>query len=118
MTKAARVPHSHAVSWHRVATVADLRDGVPHCVTIDDVAIALYRVAGAIHAVSDICTHEYVRLSGGAFDGRTITCPLHQARFDVATGRCLARPAERDLAIYAVRLDGDAILIGRDSAES
>jgi len=109
---------SHAARWHRVATLADLEDGVPHRVMVDDIAIALYRVAGALHAVSDICTHEYVRLSGGVFDGSTITCPLHHARFDVATERCLARPAERDLATYAVRLDGDAILIGCDPSES
>jgi 3-phenylpropionate/trans-cinnamate dioxygenase ferredoxin subunit len=107
-----------ALRWHRVATLADLHDGAPVSVTIDDVAIALYRIAGRVHAVSDICTHEYVRLSGGTLAGGAITCPLHGARFDVATGHCLARPAERDLATYAVRLDGDAILISCDAPES
>ena len=113
----ARVPEAGA-RWHRVATLADLRDGEPFPVTVDDVALALYRIAGAIHAVSDICTHEYVRLSGGSFDGGAITCPLHGARFDVATGRCLARPAARDLATYAVRLDGEAIWIRSVPPES
>jgi nitrite reductase/ring-hydroxylating ferredoxin subunit len=106
-----------ALRWHRVATLADLCDGEPFPVTIDDVAIALYRIAGAVHAVSDICSHEYVRLSGGVLEGAVIVCPLHGARFDVATGRCLARPAERDLATYAVRLDGNEILIDCDSPE-
>jgi 3-phenylpropionate/trans-cinnamate dioxygenase ferredoxin subunit len=100
-----------APRWHRVANIADLVDGAPYPVTVDDTAIALYQIEGALYAVSDICTHEYVRLSGGALDGTTITCPLHHACFDIATGRCLARPAETDLAIYPVRRDGNAILV-------
>jgi nitrite reductase/ring-hydroxylating ferredoxin subunit len=97
------------MTWRRVAALADLVEGVPLAVMVDDVAIALYRVDGAVHAVSDVCTHEYVRLSGGALAGRVIECPLHRARFDVVTGRCLARPAAADLATYAVRVDADAV---------
>jgi 3-phenylpropionate/trans-cinnamate dioxygenase ferredoxin subunit len=104
-------------AWHRVATLADLKDGEPFPVTVDDVRIALYRIDGAVHAIADICSHEYVRLSGGAFDGSAITCPLHGARFDVATGSCLAGPATDDLATYKVRLDGNEILIGCAPAE-
>jgi nitrite reductase/ring-hydroxylating ferredoxin subunit len=102
----------YTTRWHRVASLADLEDGKPFPVTIDDVRIALYRIAGVIHAVGDVCTHEYVLLSGGTLAGGVITCPLHGARFDVATGRCLAGPATVDLATYEVRLDGTAILIG------
>jgi naphthalene 1,2-dioxygenase ferredoxin component len=97
--------------WRAVARLIDVSDGEPYLVTVDDAAIALYRVAGTVYAVSDICTHEYVRLSGGALDGASITCPLHHARFDVTTGRCLARPADRDLATFPVRVDGDTVLI-------
>jgi nitrite reductase/ring-hydroxylating ferredoxin subunit len=102
---------AHAGRWHEVARLTDVGDGEPYPITVDDTAIALYRVAGTIHAVSDICTHEYVRLSDGALDGAAITCPLHHARFDVTTGRCLARPADRDLATYPVRVDGATVLI-------
>jgi nitrite reductase/ring-hydroxylating ferredoxin subunit len=101
----------NAPTWHRVAALADLIEGAPLAVTVDDVAIALYRVDGAVHAVSDVCTHEYVRLSGGALDGRVIECPLHHARFDVVTGRCLARPAATDLATYPVRVDDDTVWV-------
>jgi nitrite reductase/ring-hydroxylating ferredoxin subunit len=99
------------MTWHRVATLAELRGSAPLAVTVDDVALALYRVDGAVHAVSDVCTHEYVRLSGGALSGRVIECPLHHARFDVVTGRCLARPATTDLATYAVRVDGEGVWV-------
>lgn len=97
--------------WQRVARLAELRDGCLHALTIDDVALALYRAGAAVHAVSDICTHEYVRLSEGTLDGTVVECPLHHARFDVTTGRCLARPADADLATYPVRIeDGDVLV--------
>ena len=105
-----------APRWRRVAKLADIVDGKPYAIAVDDTRIALYRIAGAIHAVSDICTHEYVRLSDGAFDGAVIECPLHHARFDAATGRCLALPATRDLARHAVRVEGDAVLVLLETA--
>jgi nitrite reductase/ring-hydroxylating ferredoxin subunit len=98
-------------AWRRVAALSEIAEATPFPVTIDDVAIALYRLHGAVHAVSDVCSHEYVRLSGGVLAGAVIECPLHHARFDVTTGRCLARPAEHDLATYAVRVDGDAVFV-------
>jgi 3-phenylpropionate/trans-cinnamate dioxygenase ferredoxin subunit len=106
------------VSWRRVAALADLGDDAPLAVTLDDTPIALCRVAGAVHAVSDLCTHEYVRLSGGTLDGGVIECPLHRARFDVVTGRCLARPAEADLDVYPVRVADGAIWIRLDGPGS
>ena len=102
------------MSWRRVAALADLGDAALVAIVLDDVPIALCRVAGTVHAVSDICTHEYVRLSEGVLDGSVIECPLHRARFDVVTGRCLARPAEADLDVYPVRIADGAIWIRLD----
>ncbi len=97
--------------WRRVAALADVEEGSPLALSIDALRIALYRIDGTIHALSDVCSHEYVRLSDGRLDGAVIECPLHHARFEVTTGRCLARPARRDLARYAVRIEGDDVLV-------
>lgn len=98
-------------TWHRVARESEVRDGQPYPAKLDEIAIALYRVNGRIHAVGDICTHDYIRLSGGALTGQVIECPVHHARFDVITGRCLARPAERSLATYPVRIEDGWIAV-------
>jgi nitrite reductase/ring-hydroxylating ferredoxin subunit len=94
-----------------VARLSALRDRALEAVTVDDVAIALYRAGDVVHAVAGICTHEYVRLSEGLLDGTVIECPVHGARFDVTTGRCLARPATEDLATYAVRIEDGWVLV-------
>jgi nitrite reductase/ring-hydroxylating ferredoxin subunit len=105
-------------SWRRVAALSELPDGAAYPITLDDTRLALYRIDGAVHAVDDVCTHEYVRLSDGTLTGRVIECPLHRARFDVVSGRCLARPAERDLETYAVRVDGDAVFVSLDRIDA
>ncbi|HUA56398.1 MAG TPA: non-heme iron oxygenase ferredoxin subunit [Candidatus Sulfotelmatobacter sp.] len=98
-------------AWRRVAALSEVTDGKPLAIVVDGAALALYRVGRAVCAVSDVCTHEYVRLSGGRLSGTVIECPLHHARFDVVTGRCLARPAEHDLMTYAVRVEDDTVFV-------
>jgi 3-phenylpropionate/trans-cinnamate dioxygenase ferredoxin subunit len=39
-----------------------------------------------------VCTHEEADLTLGIFFGKTITCPLHQAKFDLETGTVLSGP--------------------------
>lgn len=73
--------------------------------------IALYRLNDQIYAIDDVCTHEFALLSQGFVEAGAIECPLHQARFDIATGRCLAPPADRDLRTYEVRIESDQIYV-------
>jgi nitrite reductase/ring-hydroxylating ferredoxin subunit len=97
--------------WHRVASSADLRDGEALPVDLAGTPIALYRVDGKIHALDDVCTHQYAALSQGFVADGTIECPLHAAQFDIATGECLSGPATQDLRTYEVRLEGDDIYV-------
>ncbi len=98
-------------NWHRVASTAELRDGEGLPVDLAGTAIALYRVDGKVHAIDDVCTHEYAVLSQGFVEGGSIECPLHAAQFDIATGECLCGPATQDLRTYEVRIDGDDIYV-------
>jgi nitrite reductase/ring-hydroxylating ferredoxin subunit len=97
--------------WHRVATLSDLREGEAYATSLGEDPIALYKLDGAVYAIGDVCTHELALLSGGFVEGGVIECPLHQATFDIRTGRCLSPPATADLPIYEVRIDGDTISI-------
>jgi nitrite reductase/ring-hydroxylating ferredoxin subunit len=97
--------------WQRVAARADLSDDAALPVKLGDTPIALYLLDGEVHAIDDVCTHEFALLSQGFIDGGAIECPLHQARFCIATGRCLAPPATVDLRTYVVRVEGEDILV-------
>jgi nitrite reductase/ring-hydroxylating ferredoxin subunit len=78
--------------------------------------ILLANVAGRYCAVDDTCTHEAASLSTGVLKGELVKCPLHNSRFNVCTGEALEEPAEDNLRTYAVRLEGERILIGLDEA--
>lgn len=64
---------------------------------VNDREVLLANVNGAFHAVSDRCSHEGARLSGGRLEGSVVTCPAHGSRFDVVTGRNLSGPVMADL---------------------
>ena len=74
--------------------------------------IGVYKVEGEFYAIDDICTHEFAVLSEGFVEGEVIECPLHQARFNIRTGKVLEPPADEDLRTYPVKLDGDEVYVG------
>src|ERR1700721_4879607 len=57
---------------------------------IDDREIAIFNINDVIYATSNICPHEMSPvLAAGVIDcaARTVTCPLHNWRFDIPTGQ-------------------------------
>ena len=73
-------------------------------VDVNDRTFAVYRLAdGDVFATDGLCTHAEVHLCDGLVIGGQIECPKHNARFDIATGRALKRPATTDLAIHSAR---------------
>src|ERR1700747_589802 len=93
--------------WRRIVGLLELRENEAVGAKIGDTPIALYKLNGKVYAIDDVCTHEYAQLSQGFVEDATVECPLHQATFDIATGKCLSAPATIDLNRYAVRVDGD-----------
>lgn len=67
----------------------DLEDGSQQIVEVAGVEILYCRSAGTTYAIGTVCPHQGASLVGGKLRGRTISCPLHGARFDMTTGRAL-----------------------------
>ena len=66
--------------------------------------VGLFLLNDEVHALEDICPHAYALLSQGFQEDGVIECPLHAARFDIATGKCLVEIGERDLHQFPVRV--------------
>src|SRR5262249_4440354 len=101
------------MAWQKVASLDALRDGEVIGVEVGATTVALYRLGDEVRATSGICTHALALLADGfveSADG-TIECPLHQALFDIRTGKALSGPATEDLAVYPVKVDGGDVLI-------
>ena len=100
-----------AIEWHRAAHLDDLVEEEPHPVEIGNTFIALVKCGDEVHAVGNICTHEFALLSDGIVEGGCIECPLHQARFDVATGEHRGGPACEPIRIYRTRVGADGSVL-------
>lgn len=105
-------------TWARVASVAELPDGASKLVYFQGEQVALFNTGGKLYAVSNRCSHANGPLVDGKVEGATVTCPLHGSRFDLATGEPLCPPAQRPVKTYAVRIEGDGILLAQASAIS
>ena len=76
---------------------------------------ALYRTEDDRYFATDgLCTHEEAHLADGFVMDCVVECPLHQARFDITTGKVLAEPADIDLRTYPVRVENGRVLLGLD----
>jgi nitrite reductase/ring-hydroxylating ferredoxin subunit len=91
--------------------LADLLEGTVRAYSVNGREIVICRTRDGVHALDDICTHAYARLSQGRLRGTRLICPLHGASFDVRDGRVLGAPATRPLATHEVRVLGDRIEI-------
>lgn len=94
-----------------VARLSDLKPNSLKQVKAGDQEIALANVAGEVFAISDVCTHAHCPLSEGELDGDRVICPCHGSEFNVRTGAVENPPADEPVATYAVRVEGDQILV-------
>jgi nitrite reductase/ring-hydroxylating ferredoxin subunit len=97
--------------WLRVAKTGEIAPGEAKAVDVGARRIALFNIEGTYHAIDDACTHRGGPLSEGIVEGTEVTCPWHDAVFDITTGNVLGAPAPRGVARYPVLVDGDDIEI-------
>jgi nitrite reductase (NADH) small subunit len=87
-----------------VGALTDFPPGSHKVVTIRNVEIGVFNVAGTLHALPNICPHQHGPLCRGEVNGtmacnaetgwhhtwvrsgEIVTCPWHGIEFDIATG--------------------------------
>ena len=85
---------------------SDLPAGAQHAIEISGKSILLCKLNGQIYAISNICSHANEKLECGRMANGWIACPVHGARFELATGKVKNPPATRPIATYNVRVEG------------
>ena len=90
--------------WHDAAARDQLDPDFPVGVDINGHKLGLFLLNDEVHALEDVCPHAYALLSQGFQEDGVIECPLHAARFEIATGKCLSEIGERDVKCFPVRV--------------
>ena len=98
------------MAWHKAAELSDLEGKDVIGVTIEDVEIAIYRLDDEYFATSNICTHQFAFMSEGYVENDCVECPLHQAFFEIRTGKVMDGPPTEPLKTFATRIEGTSIL--------
>ena len=105
------------MSYQKVCTLDDIWEGEMTEVEVDGHVIVLGRPEGGEpHAFQGICPHQDIPLAEGKFDGRVLMCRAHQWTFDAKTGKGI-NPGDCRLAQYAVKVDGDDVLVSVQGVE-
>lgn len=97
-----------------MATLADVPPGQLLSIRVPNgEQVVLMNTGGEIGALLDRCSHqEYALSAGEVLNDGTIECVWHGARFDCRTGAVCGLPAVEPVPAFAVRVEGDAILLG------
>ena len=99
--------------WLPVATRADVMAQKAILVWLaDDWTVAIFAVNGDFYVVDARCTHQDEWLHTGNIDPDTceVTCPLHNARFNLKTGAPTQGPAAAPLTVYPLHVDANGML--------
>jgi 3-phenylpropionate/trans-cinnamate dioxygenase ferredoxin component len=95
----------------RACAVDDITDSGTLAVELNGTPLVIVKSAGEIFALDEFCTHEEVSLADGEVYDQTIECWLHGSCFDLCTGKPTGPPANKPLATYQVRIDGDDVYV-------
>ena len=74
------------------------------------VNVLLARVGGSVYAISGVCAHMACPLFTGKLEGYIITCPCHDWRFDIRTGKFLDA-TELSLAVYPAKSEAGKVFV-------
>ena len=100
---------SEEQAFTRVLKVAEVEPGNKKAVEVNGQSVLICHSNDRLFAVSNICSHANERLECGRMSRGWIACPIHGARFDLATGRAMNPPAKLPIATYPVRIVEDWI---------
>jgi nitrite reductase/ring-hydroxylating ferredoxin subunit len=101
-------------NWHPVATVGEVREGLPLLVSVAGRDICLLRYEDAVFAIDDVCTHAEASLSEGEQHGPVIECPRHGGQFDIRTGEAVHYPAFAPVETYPTKVENDTVFVAVD----
>lgn len=95
-------------TWHNLIAEAEFPAEGKIATKVAGWHVLVARTEEGLFAVNDRCTHQAALISSGRVRRGAVMCPLHGARFEMATGHCIGG-AYKDLRTFPVRVEGGQI---------
>jgi nitrite reductase/ring-hydroxylating ferredoxin subunit len=104
----------------KVASTGEIAPGQMMPIEAKGKKLLLARVGDAYYAAQRKCPHLGFNLCRGKIEGDSVICPLHKAKFDLATGQIERDPrllfigmkAKSDLTTYPTRIEEGSVFVG------
>lgn len=101
-------------NWVAVGALTDIPREGARVVKTETGCVAVFRtVDDQVYALQDKCPHKGGPLSQGIVHGTSVTCPLHNWVFDLATG-CALGADEGSVPVTAAKIEDGVILLAAD----
>lgn len=103
--------------YSRICKESEISEGELYRFDVDERPLLVTKIAGKFRVTRAICTHEEADLSLGILLGTLITCPLHQAKFDLETGQVISGPdgdspdSISKLRVFSVKVENGDLLV-------
>ncbi|HLR30127.1 MAG TPA: non-heme iron oxygenase ferredoxin subunit [Paenalcaligenes sp.] len=99
------------MAWVNVCELADVTEDIPFAVELNGKQLGIYKVGDEVFALENVCPHAYALLTDGFVEDAVIECPLHEAMFEIRTGKLLGGPGQRNLCMYPVKVEDDQVFV-------
>ncbi|OGC76147.1 MAG: hypothetical protein A2Z27_05420 [candidate division Zixibacteria bacterium RBG_16_50_21] len=96
---------------YKIARKGEVPPGKTKIVKAGKKELVLCNVENVYYCIDNLCTHDDGPLGEGELMEEVIECPRHGAQFDVKTGEVVSMPAVVPIRTYAVRLQGEEIIV-------
>jgi len=96
-------------SWHDLRAVADLVDGESTHLEADGRHLFVFKEGDELRVFDSRCPHQVTDIPHLALEGKTLTCPKHEWKFDVSTGECVAK-GKRPLTRFEHKIENGRLL--------
>jgi len=73
-------------------------------INVNGVDVIVIRSQGDLYCLEDRCSHAFSPLTGGRIRNGKIMCPLHGARFEIATGKHIGPQHYGTIASFPIRV--------------
>jgi nitrite reductase (NADH) small subunit len=94
---------------YRVGALTEIPEGEGRNWELGDRRVAVFRSrSGQVFATQAHCPHRRGPLADGILGGGRLVCPLHEWRFDLATGA--AENGTCSIEVYPVTIDADGTI--------
>lgn len=78
--------------FSRVCNESEINEGEVYRFDVEGKPLLVTKLESKCIVTQAICTHEEADLTLGILLGGSITCPLHQAKFELDSGRVISGP--------------------------